>query len=101
MVAEVDIAPPASAPDNPRQSRFSRSRVSDAALLEAAVDGQRTDVLKRVDGHRLAFEVPHRGIPRAAITVSAPITRMDEERVTEVAEAAMRAAAELGHSSGA
>jgi DNA-binding IclR family transcriptional regulator len=50
----------------------------------------------------LAVAIPSQpGIRRAAITVSAPITRMDEERVTDVAEAAMRAAAELGDSSGA
>jgi len=35
------------------------------------------------------------GIPRASITVSAPLTRMDEERAPRVAEAALEALAEL------
>lgn len=45
----------------------------------------------------VAVAIPRQpGMQRAAITVSAPLTRMDQDRVPAVAEAARRAAADLG-----
>jgi DNA-binding IclR family transcriptional regulator len=89
-----------------RLERLTARSLKTMAALEAELEGVREQGFATNFGQSedevaaVAVAVPPRpGQPLAAITVSAPITRLTEDAVARIAEAAVRAAEELGRRS--
>jgi IclR family transcriptional regulator, acetate operon repressor len=89
-------------PDRPLEQMTSRS-LSTLNQLELELEAVREHGFATNFGESeddvaaVAVAIPRQpGMQRAAISVSAPLTRMDQDQVPAVAEAARRAAADLG-----
>jgi IclR family transcriptional regulator, acetate operon repressor len=80
-------------------SRSPKTRAElEAALAEIRERGYATNFGESEDEvAAVAVAIPRRpGMPRASITLSAPITRLDDEGVVRIAEATRKAAEKLG-----